>query len=94
MTDADAPPVTLLIRSEPPCRKCRATEAVLRELAEARAGRVVLRVIRRDEPEAHPYGAVLTPMVVVNEKVLCAGMVPVKSGMEKVLEAELVSARP
>ena len=90
---ADGPGVKfLMIRSEPPCRKCRATEVVLRELAEARAGQVSVRVIRRDEPEAQPYGAVLTPMVVINGKVLCAGMVPVKSGLQKLLERELASA--
>lgn len=93
MTAADRPCVTvLIIRNDPPCRKCRATETVAHELAEARPGQVAVRVIRRDGPEAQSYGPVLTPMVAVNGKVVCAGMVPVKGGMEKLLERELVSA--
>lgn len=93
MTQADRPRVTLLlIRSDPPCRKCRAAEALLRELQEAWPGRAAVRVIRRDEPEAEAYGAVLTPMVVMNGKVVCAGMVPVRRGLEKLLKRELAAA--
>ncbi len=79
----------LLIRSDPPCRKCRRTKVVLEEIAAAHAGLVSLREITMDDPEAEEYGAVLTPMVVLNGKIICAGLAPVKAGLEKLLAAAL-----
>lgn len=81
----------LMIRSEPPCSRCRQTEALLRDLAAAppAQGRVSVRVIRNDDPEAAQYGAVLTPMTLLNGKLVCAGMVPRKAGLERLLAAEL-----
>jgi len=84
----------LLIRGDPPCRKCRATEALLEDLAAELPGRVTYRVIRRDDPEATAYGAVLTPMLVLDGKVVCAGMVPVKKGLVRLLERAAGSSPP
>jgi len=81
----------LLIRTEPPCSRCRKAEVVLREVVSSHPGVATLRVIRSDEPEAQKYGPILTPVVLLNGKLICAGMAPLKSGLEKLVEAELKS---
>lgn len=81
----------LLIRAEPPCSRCRKAGAVLHEVASSRPGAVTMRTIRSDEPEAQKYGPLLTPMVLLNGKLVCAGIAPLKSGLEKLLDAELKS---
>jgi hypothetical protein len=65
---------------------------MLQELAAARPSEVSMRSIRNDSPEAVQYGAVLAPMVLINGKVVCAGMAPVKAGLEKLVEMELVAS--
>jgi hypothetical protein len=50
---------------------------------------VAVRVITSREPEAARYGAVLTPMVVLNGKIVCAGIVPTASGLAKLIRAEV-----
>lgn len=86
---ARQPVELLLIRSEPPCRRCQDTVAVLQAVAEALPGRVTVRVVSTEDAECARYGAVLTPMVVVNGKIACAGTVPVRSGLERLVAAEL-----
>jgi len=74
----------LLIRSDPACRKCHRAEAALREVAAASVG-VTVRCLTSADPEAMRYGAVLTPMVLLNGKVVAAGMVPTVKGLLKLL---------
>ena len=79
----------LLIRNDPPCRKCHKTEDVLREIADADPEHVSVRIITTGTAEAAEYGTVLTPMTLLNGKILCAGMVPQKHGVERLVAAEL-----
>jgi hypothetical protein len=79
----------LLIRSEPPCRRCHQAEVVLREIAVTGAGEVTVRVIVNTDDEASRYGAVVTPMTIVNGKIACAGLAPVRSGIERLVQAAL-----
>jgi len=95
MSVPEPPPAKLellLIRNEPSCRKCHKTEAVLREVAESHPAHVSVRVITADTEEAHRYGALITPMVLLNGKVACAGMVPRATGLRTLVEAELRGA--
>lgn len=78
----------LLIRAEPPCRKCHKTEAVLREVAAASPEPLDVRCLAADDPEAARFGAVMTPMVILNGKVVCAGIVPRARGLSKLIENE------
>ena len=80
----------VLIRNEPPCRKCHKTDAVLKAVTADFPGRVSVRVITADSPAAAEYGAVMTPMVILNDKVVCAGVVPMRSGLDRLIAAELV----
>ena len=79
----------LLIHNEPPCRKCLQTEKLLREIVAADPDLAQLRVLASDAPEALDFGAVLSPMIAINGKVLCAGIIPARAGIEKILAAEL-----
>lgn len=88
-----APLAILLIKSPTSCRKCRDTEAVLRQAAVAWPGRIVLRSIDSRTPEADAYGAVLPPMVIVDGTVLCAGIVPSPAGLQRLLSALLDQPR-
>jgi len=84
-----APVEIVLIRNEPPCRKCHKADALLKDVAAAFSGRVSVHVITSDSPAAAEYGAVMTPMVILNDKVVCAGIVPMRSGLERLIAAEL-----
>jgi len=87
--EAGRRPIELvLIHNEPECRKCRKVRALLEEIVEAHSGEVVLRCVGPDSPEARQAGAVLTPMVLINGKVACAGVVPTRAGIETLLERE------
>jgi len=76
----------LIIRNDPPCKKCHQVERVLREAADAVGFPVDLRCISARTDEARSYGAVLTPMVLLDGKSVSAGMVPRKGGLIKLLE--------
>jgi len=76
----------LLIRNDPPCKKCHQVEDVLRETANAVGFPVDVRCIGVRTDEARSYGALLTPMVLLDGKSVSAGMVPRKNGLIKLLE--------
>ncbi|MBT3378232.1 MAG: thioredoxin family protein [Lentisphaerae bacterium] len=76
----------LLIRNDPPCKKCHQVEDVLRETVDAVAFDVEIRCITTATEEARSYGALLTPMVLLDGKSISAGMVPRKGGLVKLLE--------
>lgn len=78
-----------LIRSEPPCRKCRETEAALTAAARECGDRVEVVLLTVAEAQAAGYGVVLTPTVLVNGKVLCAGIAPRAAGVVRIVTAEL-----
>jgi hypothetical protein len=87
-------PVRLeLIRNEPSCRKCRETEAVLATVQQKRHGHVSLCVFTPSEAQAAGHGVVLTPTVLLNGKVLCAGIVPRRDGVLRLVDHELAAAR-
>jgi hypothetical protein len=80
-----------LIRSEPPCRKCREAEAALSAVARDGGNAVDVAVLTIAEAAAAGYGVVLTPTVLVNGKVLCAGIAPRAAGVARLVAAELQS---
>ena len=79
----------LLIHNEPPCRKCRKAEAVLDDVATTYPGRVAFRSIAVTAPEAASYGPVLPPMILLNGKVVAAGLVPRAAGVRQLVDREL-----
>lgn len=78
-----------LIHNEPSCRKCRETEAVLEAVVRERPGQATLRVMTLREAQAAGRGVVLPPTVLINGKVLCAGIVPRREGVLRIVDREL-----
>ncbi|MDX9978776.1 MAG: thioredoxin family protein [Lentisphaeria bacterium] len=69
-----------LIHNEPSCRKCRDTQAILDAVA-AETGACTVRSLSVGEAREQGFGVVLTPTVLVDNQVLCAGIVPGKAGL-------------
>ena len=74
-----------LIHNEPSCRKCRETKAILDAVVAESAGCCVLDTLTLAEAYEAGLGAVLTPTVLLDGRVLCAGIVPRKDGVLRVL---------
>ena len=77
----DPQPIQLtLIHNQPSCRKCLQTKAILDEVAAECPGCIVRSL---PATRAHEVGlsVVLTPTVLLDGHVLCAGIVPRKAGL-------------
>jgi hypothetical protein len=77
----DPQPIQLtLIHNEPSCNKCRKTKAILDEVAAECPGCIVRSL---PATRAHEVGlsVVLPPTVLLDGHVLCAGIVPRKAGL-------------
>ena len=88
MNEPVQPTELLLIHNEPPCRKCRKAERVLSELAGNHPGEITFRSITAKDPEAARYGAIVTPMVLIDGKLVTAGRVPRLAGLEALLQRQ------
>lgn len=75
--------------TEPPCVKCRKTEEVARKVGERFPGRVMVEKHLALSEEGDKYGVMLTPTVVINDKVVAVGKVPTESNFEKFYQQEL-----
>ena len=84
----DNPVELLLVHKDPPCRKCRKAERVLQELVAKHPADVALRSITPKDPEAARFGAVVTPMILMDGKLVTAGRVPRLAGLETLLERQ------
>ena len=71
------------------CPKCMDAERVAAEIAAELEGRVEVRSISTDDPEAEKYGVVITPTVLVNDLIVAAGVVPSKGRLGQVVADEL-----
>jgi len=69
-----------LIHNEPSCRKCRKTKSILDEVAAECPGCTV-RSLSADHAQEAGLSVVLTPTVMLDDQVLCAGIVPSKAGI-------------
>lgn len=68
------------------CANCRATVALIEQVAQAKGVAVTLRKIE-ELPEIMRYGVMSTPAVVVDGKVLHAGGIPSRDKVEQWLAA-------
>jgi len=71
----------------PPCMRCKAAEKVAREVAKELGNVEVLKMDALSK-EADKYNIMLTPAVVVNEKVICMGKVPTREDILKAVRGE------
>jgi hypothetical protein len=73
----------------PPCANCKRAENHARKAAEDFPGQVKVLKLDALGPEAEPYGIVVTPMVVVGEKVVATGKVVPAKKLVPIIKAEL-----
>ena len=64
-----------VLGTTPPCAKCKAVEAAARKAAEKYPGQVEVTKFDILSGEARKYKVMLTPAVVINDKVLASGKV-------------------
>ena len=83
------PNVIKVFGGEPPCAKCKNVEKVIKEaIKELNLNAEVVHVSAMSD-EADKYDIMITPSVVVNEKVVTRGQVLSKGEFKKILEREL-----
>jgi len=81
--------VIKIFGGEPPCAKCKATERVATAaVAELGLNAKVVHISAMSE-EADRYDIMLTPAVVINDKVVLSGKVPTKEEFKKILQKEM-----
>ena len=78
-----------VFRSTPPCAKCREVEKRANKVAERYSGRVEVAKCDAVSEEGRRYGVMLTPTVVINDKVIASGKVISESELEKVIKEQL-----
>ena len=75
--------------STPPCAKCKEVEKRAVRVAEKYAGQVEVAKFNAMSEEGRKYGIMLTPAVVINDKVVASGHVISESDLEKALTKEM-----
>jgi thiol-disulfide isomerase/thioredoxin len=82
--------VTLKVfHSTPPCAKCREVEKVATKVAERYPDQVEVAKFPAISDEGRRYGIMLTPGVVINDKVMATGKVVSESELGKAVKKEL-----
>jgi len=69
----------------PPCAKCKELTRRAAKVAEKFPGQV--EVIKQDalSPEGDKYGIMMTPTLVINDKVVSIGKIPSEADIEKMI---------
>ena len=73
----------------PPCAKCKEVEKRVTRVAQKYSGQVEVAKFAAISEEGRRYGIMLTPAVVINDKVVASGKVISDGELEKVIEKEL-----
>jgi protein-disulfide isomerase len=82
--------VTLKVfHSTPPCAKCKEVEKVATKVAARYSEQVEVAKFPAISEEGRRYGIMLTPGVVINDKVVAAGKVVSEGELEKAIKKEL-----
>jgi len=82
--------VTLKVfQSTPACAKCKEVEKIATKVAERYPGQVEVTKFPAISDEGRRYGIMLTPGVVINDKVMAAGKVISEGELEKAIKKEL-----
>jgi hypothetical protein len=84
-----APVIELvLVHRDPPCKTCLKAKAILEEAAAESGVETTFKEVFVGTPEAAAYGAVASPMVLVNGKAASAGFAPLKSSLVSAIRKE------
>lgn len=75
--------------TEPPCVKCRELTKRATKIAGKYPGQIEVKHLAALSPEGDKYGIILTPTLVVNDKVVSVGKVLSEDDIEKLLKKEM-----
>jgi hypothetical protein len=78
-----------VLGAEPPCAKCKQTEAAARKAAEKFPGQVTVTKISALSEEGKALNLIATPAVTVNGRMLSQGRVPEEAEFERIFRTEL-----
>ncbi len=81
--------VIKVLHGEPPCAKCRAVEKAVEEVAKEYGDKVRVVKLSVLSEEADKYGVLMTPAVVINDRVVFSGKVPTKGELKRALESAM-----
>jgi len=69
----------------PPCAKCKELTRRAAKVAEKFPGQVEVLKLDALSPEGDKYGIMMTPTLVINDKVVSIGKVPAEADIEKMI---------
>jgi protein-disulfide isomerase len=75
--------------TQPPCVKCKEVTKRASKVAAKYPGKIEVIHLAALSPDGDKYGIVLTPTVVVNEKVVSVGKVISEDDIEKIIKREM-----
>lgn len=82
--------VTLKVfHSTPPCAKCKEVEKIATKVAERYPDQVEVAKLPAISDEGRKYSIMLTPSVVINNKVVATGKIVSEAELEKAIKKEL-----
>lgn len=73
----------------PPCAKCKEVTKRANKVAEKYPGKISVTHFDALSAEGDKYGILMTPTVVINDKVTSIGKVPSEDDIEKMIKKEM-----
>ena len=73
----------------PPCAKCKEVTKRANKVAEKYPGKVSVTHLDALSAEGDKYGILMTPTIVINDKVTSIGKVPSEDDIEKMIKKEM-----
>ena len=73
----------------PPCAKCKEVTKRANKVAEKYPGKITVTHFDALSAEGDKYGILMTPTVVINDKVVSIGKVPGEEDIEKMIKKEM-----
>jgi small redox-active disulfide protein 2 len=84
-----APKIIKIFGGSPPCAKCKGVEKNLNEAIKEMGLDAQVAHISALSDEANKYDIMITPTVVIDEKIVVKGRVPSKEELKRILREEL-----
>ena len=73
----------------PPCAKCKEVTKRATKIAEKYPGEIGVNHFDALSDEGDKYGIMMTPTIVINDKVVSVGKVPSEDDIEKMIKKEM-----
>lgn len=73
----------------PPCAKCKEVTKRANKVAEKYPGKVQVAKSDALSDEGDRYGIMITPSIVINDKVVSVGKIPSENDIEKMIKKEM-----